>query len=331
MEYARACALFVIYGVIVFFFFVARREHWSHDTRGTVAVWALGGLAFYLLRDIRRIGDGANNWLVGGDMAQRLENGCYLRLHCNKPPQRQPEGRRVPALPPRSFLPVPRGLLARANRKAGLLSMYAVVPRQNDEMHRLALLGILGSGVASAWVAFQSATRMINADTLRDLPFPPMKYWRRIAAAMAAVVTAVTEGAESASTTSKAVRILERAVVTAYGMSEDDRRLIEIFDGASAPEGVERYPSREDAWNNQTDREPDVGLAGSMLGVRRGQLRLHVPGVTPPRGKWVHPPRQMPGWLARPGATFDVTTTGPLEQGRFRFQTYGWVDADSLA
>jgi len=72
LEFARACALFVIYGVIVFFFFVARHEHWSHNTRGTVAVWALGGLAFYLVRDILRIGDSANNWLLGSDMERKV-------------------------------------------------------------------------------------------------------------------------------------------------------------------------------------------------------------------------------------------------------------------
>lgn len=68
LEYVRACALFVIYGIIVYFFFLAHREHWSHDTRGTVAVWAMGGLAFYLVRDVLRLGEGANRWFLGGEM-----------------------------------------------------------------------------------------------------------------------------------------------------------------------------------------------------------------------------------------------------------------------
>jgi hypothetical protein len=68
LEYIRACALFAIYGTIVYLFFVARREHWSHDTRGNVAVWAMGGLAFYLVRDVLRLGDGANRWFLGGEM-----------------------------------------------------------------------------------------------------------------------------------------------------------------------------------------------------------------------------------------------------------------------
>jgi hypothetical protein len=72
LEYFKAVALFAIYCVIVFFFFVSRHEHWTRDTRGTVAIWSLGGLAFFLLRDIRRIGDGANNWLLGGEMEREV-------------------------------------------------------------------------------------------------------------------------------------------------------------------------------------------------------------------------------------------------------------------
>jgi hypothetical protein len=72
LEYMRACALFTIYGTIVYFFFVARREHWSRDTRGTVAVWAMAGLAFFLVREILRLGEGANRWLLGGDTEREV-------------------------------------------------------------------------------------------------------------------------------------------------------------------------------------------------------------------------------------------------------------------
>jgi hypothetical protein len=72
LDYMRGAALFVIYGTIVYFLFVARREHWSHDTRGTVAVWAMGGLAFYLARDVLRLGEGANRWFLGGEMEREV-------------------------------------------------------------------------------------------------------------------------------------------------------------------------------------------------------------------------------------------------------------------
>jgi hypothetical protein len=73
LEYGRALALLAIYCTIVYFFFVARREHWSHDTRGTVAIWAMAGLAFYLARDVYRLGEVANRWLLGGDMERDVE------------------------------------------------------------------------------------------------------------------------------------------------------------------------------------------------------------------------------------------------------------------
>jgi nuclease-like protein len=72
LTYIHVCALFAIYGTIVYFFFEARREHWSHDVRGIVAVWAMAGLAFYLVRDILRLAEGANRWLLGSDMEREV-------------------------------------------------------------------------------------------------------------------------------------------------------------------------------------------------------------------------------------------------------------------
>lgn len=83
LDYIRACALFAIYGTIVYFLFLARREHWSNDTRGTVAVWAMAGLAFYLVRDVLRSGEGASRWFLGSDMereAPLCSNHCAPKV-----------------------------------------------------------------------------------------------------------------------------------------------------------------------------------------------------------------------------------------------------------
>jgi hypothetical protein len=72
LTYIHVLALFAIYGTLVYFFFVARREHWSRHTSGTVAVWAMAGLAVYLVRDILRLGEGANRWLLGSDMEREV-------------------------------------------------------------------------------------------------------------------------------------------------------------------------------------------------------------------------------------------------------------------
>jgi hypothetical protein len=72
LGYARALALLAIYCTIVYFFFVAQHEHWSHDTRGTVAVWAMCGLGFYLIRDVLREGDVATRHLLGSDREREV-------------------------------------------------------------------------------------------------------------------------------------------------------------------------------------------------------------------------------------------------------------------
>ncbi|MEP7114351.1 MAG: hypothetical protein ABI862_13885, partial [Ilumatobacteraceae bacterium] len=70
---------------------------------------------------------------------------------------------------------------------------------------------------------------------------------------------------------------------------------------------------------------------GSVLGVDGNAIQLWVNGVTPEEGTLVQLPVRMPGWLARPGATFDVTgveTVGDLENADYRFQPMSWRDLD---
>ncbi len=68
-----------------------------------------------------------------------------------------------------------------------------------------------------------------------------------------------------------------------------------------------------------------------MLDVCDSQLRIWVNGLTPDDGVVIRLPARMPGWLLRPGATFDVTgveTAADLSRGRFTFQPMSWRDID---
>jgi hypothetical protein len=47
----QATALAAIYLFIVVLFFLISREHWTRDRHGTVAVYALAGLAFFIVRE----------------------------------------------------------------------------------------------------------------------------------------------------------------------------------------------------------------------------------------------------------------------------------------
>jgi nuclease-like protein len=70
--FAKSFALLGIYVVAVWLFWVMRQQHWARDRHGTVAFYALAGLAFFLAREIYRVGEDAGNWLAGGEMEREV-------------------------------------------------------------------------------------------------------------------------------------------------------------------------------------------------------------------------------------------------------------------
>jgi hypothetical protein len=68
----QGAALAAIYVLIVVAFFVMWREHWTRDRHGTVAVYALAGLAFFLVRECFRLNTDADNWWMGSEMERQV-------------------------------------------------------------------------------------------------------------------------------------------------------------------------------------------------------------------------------------------------------------------
>jgi Nuclease-related domain len=68
----QAVGLLGVYIVLVYGFWVMRQHHWSHDTHGLVAFYASAGLAIFLLRDIWRLGNRADNYLTGSDAEEAV-------------------------------------------------------------------------------------------------------------------------------------------------------------------------------------------------------------------------------------------------------------------
>jgi hypothetical protein len=69
---AQWCAMGAIYAVIVGILFIANREHWADTRVGLVAVYASGGLAFFLGRELWMRGDQALDYLAGSDAEIRV-------------------------------------------------------------------------------------------------------------------------------------------------------------------------------------------------------------------------------------------------------------------
>jgi hypothetical protein len=68
----QGVALFLIFGVVVWLFFVMQSEHWTNDSHGLVAFWALLGFALFLAREVYRVGEEAITWLLGSDMEREV-------------------------------------------------------------------------------------------------------------------------------------------------------------------------------------------------------------------------------------------------------------------
>lgn len=69
---SESLALLAIYAIVVWLFWVMHAEHWTRDRHGTVAFWALVGLAFFLAREAYRVGEQGSNWLLGSDMEREV-------------------------------------------------------------------------------------------------------------------------------------------------------------------------------------------------------------------------------------------------------------------
>jgi hypothetical protein len=208
-------------------------------------------------------------------------------------------------------------------------SMYAVIPR-NDSGKRddalMALLGLLSSAVASLWIAQGTATRMINSHSIAALPVPSMHAWPSIAEATRRVVEDQAAGALS----DDHVSALDRAVFDAFELpAASVTRIIAALAGERAPEGIVRFAASAQPEDGMA--VPAVVRAGATVDVREGAVKLDIPGLTKSGGVWIETPSHLPGWLARPGRTFDVLMADrDLRQARYRFQGESWMSLDDL-
>ena len=65
-------AMGAIYAIIVGVFWIGSRDHWTRTRPGLVAIYASGGLGFFLAREMMRRGDEALDYFAGGDAEVRV-------------------------------------------------------------------------------------------------------------------------------------------------------------------------------------------------------------------------------------------------------------------
>jgi SAM-dependent methyltransferase len=205
-------------------------------------------------------------------------------------------------------------------------SLYMVVPRAGGEDRLYALMAVLASSVASAWVGTLTPRLAIRAATMRTLPVPPLDVWE---SALADVGRRLSSEARTGKVGTEATQQLEAVVADAYALPRTTRRAIAShFAGAVAPEGHIRYPPPEPP---TPPHESGTRHYGAVMAVANDQIRLWVPGLTAKQGDWMPLPLRFPGSLCEAGKTFEaVVSEDDLESARFEHQSRAWLDLDEL-
>lgn len=206
-------------------------------------------------------------------------------------------------------------------------SVRGIAPHdQNDQDLLYALAMIVGSGYASVFAASFGGDRNIPARVLPALPIPKD---RAAIQSLAALGRQAVELGNAPSRLSRHLISAEQRVWQAYGISGAERAAAESrLSGQTAPEGLPRYPAPR--------AYPPVGHStfrrvGAVLDVKGNTIRIWVNGITADDGTTIPFPARMPGWLARPGATFDVTGVDSIDDlvlARYRLQPMCWQDLD---
>jgi len=206
-------------------------------------------------------------------------------------------------------------------------SVRGIAPHdQTDEDLLYALAIIVGSGFASAFAASFGGDRNVSAKVLRSLPIPTHRATLR---RLARLGRRAAEIAHDPRLLNAHLSAVEQGVWDAYEISEAEQTAaIARFAGQPAPEGAPRYP---EAAPPAPQGKSTFRRVGAVLDVTGSTARLWVNGITPEEGVSLPFPARMPGWLARSGATFDVTgieTVDDLAAGCFQLQPMSWQDID---
>jgi hypothetical protein len=206
-------------------------------------------------------------------------------------------------------------------------SVRGIAPydQESDEL-LYALSILLGSGFANSFVATFGAERNIPAAALHEMPIPTNS-------------TSINQlgrlGKEAAKFAERndrtrlweVVKQAEQVVWDAYGITDlDQQGLTRRLEGYVAPEGQIRYEARTArvAPGNSTLRR-----FGCILETEGYTVRIWVNGVTPDEGIDIELPSRLPGWLLRPGATFDilgVDSVEDLQSAVYNYQPASWSD-----
>jgi hypothetical protein len=121
---------------------------------------------------------------------------------------------------------------------------------------------------------------------------------------------------------------LERWSIDAYQLDARTRHALKaLLGGSLAPEGIVRYTAEPtvavEAPSSTNDMQP-----GAVLDIEDSKLRIWT-AYGSDDGAVSELPEQMPGWLATPGAVFDISGDD-IATARYAFHRAAYRDEEEL-
>ena len=192
---------------------------------------------------------------------------------------------------------------------------HAIQPLRTDIDEAYAILALLAASPASAWLYGRVATRNIPIAELSRLPVPDP--WSEFRSEFAELGRELASGPSP-----QLMSAIEFTARRAYEFTDETyAALVELMRASSAPENAYRFP-QPTVFDAVLDRPHALipesapeSVPGAVLDVVDHRLRIWTLGG-PEEGVALDLPRNLPGWLATPGAVFDVVG------GDLRFADY---------
>ncbi|MCQ3806895.1 MAG: N-6 DNA methylase [Acidimicrobiia bacterium] len=207
-------------------------------------------------------------------------------------------------------------------------SIRCLAPKEESDHDLLyALLAILGSGFASAYVACHGIDRNISARLMRSFPVPTSEstIYR-----LGELGREACDAVHDTSTLGDVLNRIEEAVWQGYGVDETfQTQTVRLLAGHTDPSGIIRYPVEGLAPETGRSHVPRLG---AVLEVKPdSRVRIWINGVTQSNGVTIEVPPRMPGWMVRHGATFDargIDCVADIAGASFDFQPMSWQVVD---